>query len=272
MAINITQYLNDDLQVPITYFNKLSGLYVGLTLTKLRVLSDSDSGQQLADNGGVRNLTLKEQRQDDGLFEYGYILSKKEIPSFGVYTGVIKVKEKYKANTNQPNNPVLETIPVNVSILPNPFALSTQFLLPDGKTAITYGEIISTLYNFLYISPRFQTLDSNGNLVVTYTNYGFNRKVVLFRGSDVSWLPAGSTGTVIEKNTGKPVSGYYKTPLLRTTANGQDMISLEQLTSDGRPASYLFLVDLPRGEYYTYAQYNDGSGLKTTEIQEFTVN
>jgi hypothetical protein len=272
-AISITVTQKDDLNVPIIYYSGSQDIYVKLSINKFVKTSDNGVSQVLQDSVGVKNIKLDRQSDLNGLFVFGTILDKTQLSQLGTYTGTIIVKQKY-AQTTDPNdtNAIIDVVPVNITVEPNPLYLQTEFLQPDGVNRYTMADILTTLYNHLYISPRYATVDQNGHLVVRYSQKRGDDRVFIFRSSENSYLPEGSTITVASKQTGKPVGMYFRYPLYKTNHLGQDIVTLEQITKDGQPASYSVISNLPIGEYICYAEYAGAEGLKQTPYKYFTIN
>jgi len=273
-AINITKTFSDDLVVPIIYYSELPNLYVKLAINKYERLSDNGVDQVLQDTTGVRTLKLSQQTsQINGFYAYGVILNKNELPQLGVYTGNVTVFQSFLPSTNTGSiNPLLDMVPVTVIIEPNPLALNTEFLQSDGINRYSYADIISTLFNYLYVSPRFVTTNENGQLIVRYNRKNAQDRVFLFRDSNGSYLPTGSTVTVISKVSGKPQDQYFRYPLLKTNDRGQDTQTLEQITNDGKASSFVVVSDIPVGEYFIFAEYFDKGGLNQTAHQQFVID
>lgn len=273
-AISLTITQSDNMQVPIIYYSETQDIYVNLSLTKLTKLTENGVEQVLTDTVGVRNVKLGKQADLNSMFTFGTILEKRELPTIGVYTGNIVVKRRY-ATTTDPNdrNDILDIVPVIINIEPNPLSLQTEFLLPDGINRYSIAEIMTTLYNHLYVSPRYATMDENGEKVVRYSRKRGCERVLIFRSTTNYYLPNGSGVTIKNNYTGK-VEGLYSRydGLIPTNHLGQDRVTLEQITKDGHPASYIVIGDLPIGEYTAYAEYVGAKGLQQTPHINFNVD
>jgi hypothetical protein len=273
-TISITKTYSDDMVVPIMYYSSRSDVAVSLVLNNYAIYSQNGVTQQLQSIAGNNNLTLAKQANiGTGIYQFGYALTKQELPKAGTYTGVIIVKDKfYPTTTPGDTATILEVVPVIVNIENNPLFLQTGILMPDGVTNYSYAEILATLYRYLYISPRFVTTDENGVLTVRYSQKRSFDRVQLFRDKDNGALPPGSTITVLNASNGQPQSIYHKYPLLNTNSVGQDAITLEQISSDGKSASYCIISNLPIGDYVCFAEYVGTRGLQQTDYVKFTIN
>lgn len=263
-SININTMENDHLSIPVTYNTTQAGLTVRLYLNKFNLAEDLGDGQKLRDTVGRRELLLRQQQERDGVFTYGIILDKHMLPNCGTYTGYIVAK--------LPDCPEpFEISNVNITVSPNPLHLKTQFTAPGGESQRTVAEIVSALYNHLYISPRYTQIDTNGKLEVTYSRKKDNEIIQLFRG-DNGKLPLGSTYTILDKNTQNPVNGHVQAPLLNTDNNGRDIVSGCQIAKDQCPASYASISNLPCGEYIIFAEYMDRDTKQQTPHNEFKIH
>ena len=256
-SINRTITEKDDLTVNITYYSDTRDVVPVLTYSKYGITQVKGSEQKSQDIIGTREyvLTLQDQKVA-GLYVFRRILTKQDFDGTGDYVGLITVKQHYEDSTNPDiPNPILQIVPMNVTIEANPLDVYTEFKTTNGNVRMTVRDLIITSSATSILSPRFVYKNKKGKYVAEYSPAGTTDYIQVFQHNG-TYLPKGSTYTVIDAKGGKVMARYDRNPgVLRTDSTGKDIYTGNQISSDGRPVSYVVVTDLPEGEYKIYAEF-----------------
>jgi hypothetical protein len=228
---------------------------------------------------GIIKKTLKKQYNLEDAYQFGTILTKRDLPSTGFYTGYIRVEDRTSSNLKNDGTETVEIVPVSINLEPAPLHIESEFFVTKGKRfRKTALDLIAELYGYLFVSPRFARRDANGNLCITYTEKQDNDRYLIFKGLDGGPLPGGATFTVMQTegegvhpSAPMPINRFFRKPLIPTDNAGMDIGTGAQITTDGRPASFAILHGLPQGKYLAWAEYVDGGEAMRTNEQYFEI-
>lgn len=245
-----------DLTLPIAYYSTNSDVIVEFELMYLDILKDTGDKQYNGDTIGRKKWILTKQTglSQDGYNFFSRILTKKELNKTGTYTGVIRVKKHLGMPTNGKTN-LIDLQPVTITVNPNPLDVKTEFKSKNGSENYTLRDMIVSVFGSYIVQPRNIQSLKNGKYQVTYGSAQKNDYIQLFRSSNGSYMPQGSTATVLNECDGGIVAGYHRVPLMRTNKQGKDIVTGLDITRDNKEASYLPITDLPCGDYMVYAEY-----------------
>jgi hypothetical protein len=263
------------MSIPVVVYQHAKDLVVTLELELLEIRQQSTTRQMSETSIGKRKYDLTQQSDTIGWGQYKYvrILTAKDLPKAGTYTGLITVAKTKTPETNPALNyePILSfpvTITLNSSILDEP---SRYFKAGSQSEYKTMREIFNNIYAGQRLYPNTIKTNPDGTFCVNYDITDSATHILQYRGDDDGYLPEGSSITILDKMSGCPIPGHLKMPLLRTDRYGRDIHTNVQITQDQKLCSF-YPVHVDTGEYLYFVEYVTMSGLhKTSEYKSLKI-
>jgi hypothetical protein len=276
-GIALTAFDRDDLTIPVEFYSVNPDIRVNLELQKNLITVDGLNQQTTTDV--KKRWTLSRQANKvNSLFVFSRVLTKKDLPEIGFYTGNIAEFElpssSYIPNKdiNQPNS--FRSVSINIE--PSPLSRLTSFKDCNGFNNLSIADMVEQIYTTLLVRPIGGVRQRNGTYQATYD---FSCKQITptysltDRNGGVFALPQGSFFTLIDKKTNQSVKGFSGIMLHQTNQKGFDPVTGEDISGDGFPCSFIHLHNLPKGEYQHFATYVNKNGVKqNTDIQDIYID
>jgi len=275
-TISITIFDKDDIKIPIEYYSVDPDLIINLELEK-KIISIDGINQKTTSDVKKKWTLSRQVNKVNNLFVYSRILTKRDLPGIGIYTGNIAEfglptsNYKPEEDINQP----ISFRPVYINIEPSPLNRITSFKHCDNLKNLTIADMIEQIYTTLMVKPIGGVEQINGTYRATY-DISCKQETLTFRMADkekgASALPMGSRFVLIDQESGQIVKGFSQIILHQTNDKGWDAITGQDITGDNLPASFIHLYNIPTGRYLYFAEYTSKSGkAKQTPFQELII-
>ena len=276
-ALSITIFDKDDLNIPIEYYSVDPDILVNLELEKKIILQDGINQQTTSDV--KKKWTLSRQpRKVNNLFVFSRILTKRDLPSIGFYSGNIAEYPPLTSSYTTENdiNQPTSFRPVTINIEPSPLNRITSFKHCNTLENLTISDMIEQMYTTLMVKPVGGVIQKDGTYQATY-NFSCKQQTLTFRMTDkkggASSLPMGARLIIVDKKTNQAIKGFSDILLHQTNDKGWDAITGEDITGDSFPASFIHLHNIPTGEYIYFAEYASKNGnKKQTPFQDLVIS
>lgn len=269
-AINLVCYQSETLELPISIYADRKDLFVKFMATQLTNLVSNGENQRLASKENILSVVLGYQGEFNFVSQYACLLQHYHLKE-GTYTGNIVVKNKPSGAFDTTEiNPIIALIPVNIQVLKHPLNEVTKWTKPYSTEKYTTQEMLTNLYEFIYLRASYYTKNLDDTYAVNYKLQDNRTKILSFRTDDMKQLPFGAK-CFVQSKTG---STNRQLDIFNSTLNGySDKDQIHQISQDNKPVSYCMVKtgDLPTGEYIYFAEYTIFGDIKQTPYGEFRI-
>lgn len=275
-SISITLFDKDNFNIPIEYYSVDPDILVNLELEK-KIISVDGVAQKTTSDVKKKWTLVRQPNKVNNMFVFSRVITKKDLPSVGFYTGNIAEFPLPSPDYIQQLdiNQATSFRPVIINIEPAPLNRLTSFKNCNNTENLTIADMIEQIYTTLMVRPIGGVRQRDNTYQATY-DFSCKQKTLTFRMSDktggASSLPNGSTFVLVDKATNQAVKGFSQIILHQTNDKGWDAVTGEDITGDGFPASFIHLNNIPYGEYIYFATYTSKTGVpKNTPAQELII-